>query len=155
MSDFFHHLRPADQKSPRRNVLHRLLTLAPLHWTAFAAWLAILFFLSGLPGDEAPRHLFPQQDKVLHFVFYLGGAAALAAALSSTWPLRRSACLALTVLVLALCGAADEFRQQFTPLRSGMDLFDWIADLAGAFTGALILLRLKSSAGLPAPASHK
>lgn len=136
-------------------MIQRLLTLAPLHWTAFAAWLAILFFLSGLPGDEAPRHLFPHQDKVLHFVFYLGGAGALAAALSSTWSLRRTTCLALTVLVIALCGAADEFRQQFTPLRSGMDLFDWLADLTGALVGALVLLRLKASAGLPAPAARK
>lgn len=136
-------------------MIQRLLTLAPLHWTAFTAWLAILFFLSGLPGDQAPRHLFPHQDKALHFIFYLGGAGVLAAALSSTWPLRRTFCTTLTVLILALIGAADEYRQQFTPLRLGMDLFDWIADLSGALAGALILARLKATSGLPAPATRK
>ena len=130
-------------------MIQRLLTLAPLHWSAFAAWLAVLFFLSGLPGDQAPRLIFPHQDKALHFVFYLGGAGVLAAAISSTWTLRRTFCAILTVVILALIGAADEYRQQFTPLRSGMDLFDWIADLAGALAGTLILLRLKSSAPLP------
>jgi VanZ family protein len=130
-------------------MLQRLLALAPLHWGTFALWLAILFFLSGLPGDQAPSHLFPHQDKVLHFVFYFGGAVSLAAALSSTWTLHRTLCTILTVTILALIGAADEYRQQFTPLRSGMDPLDWLADIAGALAGALTLARLTL---LPPPA---
>lgn len=140
-------------------MLFRLLTLAPLHWSAFACWLAILFFLSSLPGDAAPTHLFPHQDKAMHFVFYLGGAGVFAAAISSTWSLPRITTIILTVLVLSLLGAADEYHQQFTPLRSGMDPFDWMADIAGAFAGALIFARLKSvaekSSGLPAAAERK
>ena len=158
MSIFFHFFVSVDQKSPS-TVLFRLLTLAPLHWTAFAFWLAILFFLSGLPGDAAPTHLFPHQDKGMHFIFYLGGAGVFAGAISSTWSLRRSTVTILTVVTLALLGAGDEYRQQFTPLRSGMDPFDWMADVAGALAGALILARLKSAAaktsGLPAPSERK
>lgn len=140
-------------------MLHRLLTLAPLHWTTFALWLAILFLVSGLPGNDAPQHLFPHQDKAMHFFFYLGGAGVFAAAVSSTWNMPRRTTTILTVLLLALLGAADEYRQQFTPLRSGMDPFDWLADVAGALAGALILARLKSAAtqssGLQAPAADK
>jgi VanZ family protein len=158
VSDFSHGHAKNDQNHPAFQIstmIHRFLNLAIFHWIAFTFWLALLFVLSGLPGEAAPQHLFPHQDKVLHFVFYLGGAAVLTAALSSTWPLPRFMGILLAVLLLAICGAADEYRQQFAPSRAGMDPLDWSADIAGALAGAVILTRMKSLYGLPVPKPQK
>lgn len=49
---------------------------------------------------------------------------------------RRS--LLITVTVVGLTGALDEFHQSHVPGRSGNDPADLAADLLGAFCGALV-----------------
>lgn len=77
----------------------------------------------------------PQQDKILHFIFYAGGATTLAAALRLVANARGTALLVGTVFVIGLLGALDEYNQQFIPGRSGLSLADWTADMAGALAG--------------------
>jgi VanZ family protein len=125
-----------------RRPLAAILRCAPLLWTLFAAWLAILFFFSGSPPPEDMPTLFAYQDKLLHFVFFAGGACALAGALSRSFSARGFRLLIATVVTLALAGAFDEYNQQFVPGRVGLDPFDWLADLCGAIFGTLLLVRL-------------
>jgi VanZ family protein len=125
-----------------RRPLAAILGCAPLLWTLFAAWLAILFFFSGSPPPEDMPTLIPYQDKFFHFVFFAGGACALAGALKRSFGARGFRLLAGTVLTLALAGAFDEYNQQFVPGRAGLDPFDWLADLCGALTGTFVLARL-------------
>ena len=87
--------------------------------------------------------LLPHQDKVIHFVFYAGGACALAGALARSFGLRGLALVVLTILALSLAGALDEYNQQFVPGRQGMDPYDWAADILGAACGVLVLGRLR------------
>lgn len=87
--------------------------------------------------------LLPHQDKLIHFAFYAGGAGALAGALARTFSLSGAWLLALTVLLLSLAGALDEYNQQFVPGRMGMDPYDWVADILGAACGVVVLRRLR------------
>ena len=126
-----------------RSLLAWILRSGPLLWALFVVWLGILFFFS---SNEAPKDmptLLPHQDKVIHFVFYAGGACALAGALVRSFSLRGGWLLVATVAVLALAGALDEYNQQFVPGRQGMDPYDWAADIFGAACGVVVLGRLR------------
>jgi VanZ family protein len=126
-----------------RTALADILKSGPLLWTLFVLWLAILFFFSSNESPKEMPTLLPHQDKLIHFVFYAGGACALAGALARSFLLRSTYLLVLTVLALSLAGALDEYNQQFVPGRKGMDPYDWAADICGAASGVLVLVRLR------------
>jgi VanZ family protein len=126
-----------------RSALAGLLRSGPLLWTLFVLWVGILFFFSSNESPKDMPTLLPHQDKVIHFVFYAGGACALAGALARSFSLRGAWLIGLTVLVLSLVGALDEYNQQFVPGRQGMDPYDWAADIFGAASGVLLLQRLR------------
>jgi VanZ family protein len=126
-----------------RSVLTRILRCGPLLWALFVIWLGILFFFSSNESPKDMPMLLPHQDKVIHFVFYAGGACALAGALARSFGLHGLAMVVLTVLALSLAGALDEYNQQFVPGRQGMDPYDWAADILGAACGVLVLGRLR------------
>lgn len=129
-----------------RRPLAAVLQWAPLLWSLFCAWLAILLFFSGSPPPEDMPTLIPHQDKLMHFVFFAGGACALAGAFSRSFDAKGLRLWTGTVLTLALAGAFDEYNQQFVPGRAGLDPFDWIADLCGAFFGVWTLVKLRAFA---------
>ena len=81
----------------------------------------------------------PQQDKILHFVFFLGGATTLAASLRLLAKLHGIRLLLAVAVVMGLLGALDEYNQQFIPGRSGLSLEDWLADMCGALAGVGLL----------------
>jgi len=87
-----------------------------------------LYILSGMPTDRFPKPNIFGQDKIAHFIlFSLGG-------LSAGFAFRSPA----TAFFAAMCfGIFDEWRQQLTPWRLS-EFDDWIADIIGALTGALI-----------------
>jgi VanZ family protein len=126
-----------------RSALAGILRSGPLLWTLFVLWLGILFFFSSNQSPKDMPTLLPHQDKVIHFVFYAGGACALAGALVRSFSLRGGWLLVATVAVLALAGALDEYNQQFVPGRQGMDPYDWAADVFGAACGVVVLGRLR------------
>jgi VanZ family protein len=126
-----------------RSALARILRCGPLLWALFVIWLGILFFFSSSESPKDMPTLLPHQDKVIHFVFYAGGACAFAGALTRSFGLRGVWLLVPTVVVLALAGALDEYNQQFVPGRMGMDPLDWVADITGAAFGVLVLARLR------------
>ena len=81
----------------------------------------------------------PQQDKILHFVFFLGGGTVLAASLRLLAMLQGIRLLLAVALVMGLLGALDEYNQQFIPGRSGLSFEDWVADMSGAVAGVGLL----------------
>lgn len=107
--------------------------------TLFAIWLAILYHVSNSVPKEMPAMVVPQQDKILHFVFFLGGGIVLAAALRLLAKLQGIRLLLAVAVVMGFLGALDEYNQQFIPGRSGLSLEDWIADMSGAVAGGGVL----------------
>lgn len=77
-------------------------------------------------------------DKVAHFGMY----GLLGWLLGRAWFRQPRSLPALPVLLLPLLlGAADELRQQSIRSRSA-EIEDWLADAAGALTGAFLAMRL-------------
>ena len=122
--------------------LEFFLARPALPWAAFSLWACILFFVSGSPPNPNMKTLVPFQDKILHFVFFAGGAFALASALLRRLPPASRLLVPLTIAIIAACGAFDEYNQQFVPGRAGLDPFDWLADLSGAIAGCFLLKSL-------------
>lgn len=125
------------------NLLYRILDFTfQRAWVSsglFGVWLVILHHVSNSVPEEMPAMIVPQQDKILHFVFYAGGATILAAALRLLTNVRGAALVVGTAFAIGLLGALDEYNQQFIPGRSGLSIADWTADLAGALAGIGLL----------------
>ncbi len=125
-------------------------------WSSiFLLWGIVLWLLSDGPIPTHGGPDLPGLDKILHFGYFFGGAGLLSAALylsrrnrtGLSW--RR---LVITVvIVLATVGALDELHQSWIPERSGNDFGDWLADVAGALTGALVFKRFHRLVGRPVP----
>jgi VanZ family protein len=106
----------------------------------FIAWFLALFVMSSFSGPAIGPPPFPHFDKVAHFGYFFGGGGLLAAFLYFRRPVDPSWWrIVLTVtLICAAAGAFDEWRQTFTPGRSGNDVSDWLADTLGGTAGALV-----------------
>jgi VanZ family protein len=113
----------------------------------FGIWLAILYYVSNSVPKQMPEMLVPQQDKILHFVFFLGGGVVLAASLRLLAKLQGVRLFVAVALVMGVLGALDEYNQQFIPGRSGLSLEDWIADMSGAVAGVGLLQLLAAKLG--------
>jgi len=130
---------------------------SPFWSTLFLLWGIVLWLLSDGPIPMRDGPDLPGFDKMLHFGYFFGGAGLLSAALylhgsnrpGLSWPR-----LVITVvIVLATVGALDEWHQSWIPERSGNDFGDWLADIAGALTGALIFKRFHRLVDRPVPDS--
>ena len=97
-------------------------------------WAGVIFYLSSQPSIDTPS-LFPGQDKLFHMIafgvlgfFLMGGVKAR----SNGY---RTGQVWLVVALVVLYGLLDEFHQYFVPGRNA-DIFDVLADAAGALLGA-------------------
>ena len=98
-------------------------TTSKLGWLWPFAIALLIFVASSRSTLAGPR--IPDSDKVVHFAVY-GLLATLVCRQGRGW---RAA--GWTLLAVSAYGATDEWHQSFVPGRS-TDLFDWIADTAGA-----------------------
>lgn len=124
--------------------MKRLLSIftTPKPWLAFfILWLIALCIASSFSVNlpkETPK--IPHLDKIAHFGYFFGGGIIL-----STWLLLKhgTQSSALTrylvpIILFTILGAIDEYRQTFTPGRSGNDFYDWLADVLGASCGIFL-----------------
>ena len=111
-----------------------------LWWFGVIVWAAVLWSLSANPSlPSGPS--FPLKDKLLHCLYFCGGASCLLFALfgkASPVPTWRTLVLR-SFFFTAIIGALDEFHQTFTPGRSGNDPWDWLADVTGGVLAAWIV----------------
>jgi hypothetical protein len=103
-------------------------------WAALAAaaWVVGLFALSSWSAGEGALDFwwrFPHDDKVVHALLYavLGGLLRIA-----------TGRVGATVALAGAVGLADEALQSTVPGRSA-DPLDWVADVLGAFVGAVLV----------------
>lgn len=101
--------------------------------------MALLFFLSSLPGNTLVMPKILSFDKLLHAFAY--GVLAAAALFAVPVELRRRKprlIFLLTILFCLLYGISDEVHQIFVPFRSPSCL-DILADTVGAAIAVLLL----------------
>lgn len=121
----------------------QLVRKSLLWWSGVIVWAAVLWVLSAnasLPSGPS----FPLKDKLLHCMYFCGGACCLLLALygrASLLPSGRTLLLC-SFIFTATMGALDEYHQTFTPGRSGNDPWDWMADVSGGVLAAWIVGRL-------------
>jgi VanZ family protein len=116
-----------------------------------AAWSALLFALSAVPGTSYPTVGFSLADKIVHVLVYAPLGFWTARALWGPDPRavgRAGRVLVLAALLCTLYGASDELHQAFVPLRSP-DWRDLLADAFGGLLGATaaVALARRRSAG--------
>ena len=107
----------------------------------YAVWFIVLCILSSMshPGPHVDVVGF---DKVEHFTYFLLGGLALGLALSVDREMRPW--LGWIILLTgSVVGWFDEWHQSFTPGRSGLDIYDWMADAMGSAAAALVLGRVR------------
>lgn len=118
------------------------LLRSPNVWVfSLILWWVTLFTLSSFakPMPEGSPEI-PHIDKILHFGYFFGGGIIFA-----TWILlwkgttaKLATRIIIPLIILASVGALDEYRQTFTPGRSGNDPFDWLADVLGSLSGLFL-----------------
>jgi len=102
---------------------------------AFLCWFGVLYNLSDGPVPIKDGPDIPHLDKLLHFLYFAGGGVGLHLAFhfKSHRELTRPPLsqLLIVTLIIAICGAFDEWHQSWIPERTGNDPFDWLADVMG------------------------
>jgi VanZ family protein len=124
--------------------------LRALAWFGVLAWAGSITLLSSMPPDQlANLSSVKLWDKAAHYLAFAVGAANLALVLRWSWTWSAARIALVAILIIAFFAATDEIHQLFTPGRSGGDVFDWLADMLGAATGAGIILLLYARSPRP------
>jgi VanZ family protein len=115
---------------------YRFLSVAA--WLGVVGWAGVIFYLSTMTGKEVEQALpFAIWDKALHFLAFAAGGFLIAAALRVSFGWGWRVIVPITLALVSLYGASDEWHQQFTPGRSALDVGDWSADTLGGIGGPL------------------
>ena len=106
-------------------------------WGCVAIWFATLYVLSSQSALPSPNISF--SDKIAHFCYFALGSTAFYLGLRFYKPKMAAIRAAFaTVIFAGLVGWFDEWHQTFVPGRSGNDIGDWIADLAGGIFACFV-----------------
>jgi VanZ family protein len=109
------------------------------YWLPVLVYLGLVQFLGAQPDLQVPM-LFPNADKVVHMVEYLGLGVLLARAVRVTFrvpvPLRTAI---VAVGIGVVMGATDEFLQAFVPGRTS-SVNDLLADATGLLIAQFVFL---------------
>ncbi|MEA3188864.1 MAG: hypothetical protein QOD99_2694 [Chthoniobacter sp.] len=103
-------------------------------------WVAAICVLSSISGDKLSPYMLhiAHWDKICHSVAFATGAVLLTFAMRTSTRLSPLLLIPLVVSCISLFGAIDEWHQLSTPGRSGADVWDWLADTAGATLGVFV-----------------
>lgn len=112
-------------------------------WAPVVLWASAILLLSSIPGKDIPKISFPNIDKVVHFSSYLAfGLLMTRACVGSSSNISLAKAIFFSIIAVLLFGGFDEMHQHLIPGRTP-DIFDFTADAAGAFAGAMIYNKWK------------
>ncbi len=123
---------PASMTEPQPQAGRRRQWAFALVWAAGLYWLALFaatHWPSTLPGLD---HGY--LDKVAHLAAFCGLAMIVATAWAAFVGRLAISALVALVILLAIYGAIDEILQP--PMGRNCSIYDWYADVTGAFVGA-------------------
>ena len=109
-------------------------------WLSVLGWMGIIFLLSAQSGPPVAL-VFPQADKVGHFILYLVLGILLVRAWRAT-PGRSDRARLLALVVGIIYAASDEFHQRYVPGRTP-DWADFGTDTLGLLA-AMIIMRSRA-----------
>jgi VanZ family protein len=115
------------------------------YWLPVLVYLTAIFYFSSLSNPPSPLH-FDNADKLEHLCEYgLFGLLVGRAIRRSVSPYSMLAAAVITVSLVMMIAAADEYFQSFVPGRDS-DIFDWLTDTTAAVASQLVLWRFWSAA---------
>jgi len=129
------------EATSRKHTGKRLWTR--LGWFAALVYMAGIFVLSSIPGEELPLPQFPLSDKLAHFITYglLGILIAFRSGLTNALrgrtaairsPLTKGGWIAPAIGIVY--AALDEFHQSFVPNRT-LSIADFAVDVVALVLG--------------------
>lgn len=130
-----------------------MLKITPLKiHLSLILYMAGIFVMSSIPGDNLPKSEFEFSDKLVHAVVFMGLFILFFYSLkyqSKSVTLRKNS-LSFAAIFSALYGLTDELHQRFVPMRS-CELADWIADVTGVIIGMILtaIIERRFRSGLP------
>jgi len=104
--------------------------------------MALIFYLSSIPGKDIPRISIPHIDKAVHFAEFLVLGFLLMKALLALGRgnINLAKAVILSIIIASTYAFIGEWHQGFISGRMP-DIFDFIADFIGVSTGIFIYLR--------------
>lgn len=116
----------------------KTIKAAFLYWLPAFLWMAVIFTLSSIPGQDIPKVDVPNIDKVVHFVEYLIlGFLLIRALLKSGLNINLAKITILAIIIATLYAASDEWHQRFISGRT-CDAIDFFWDFIGLNIGILL-----------------
>jgi len=123
-------------------------------WLPVIAWMIVISAISSAPADNIPDLGLVGADKFVHFTEFLVFGMILLRALSgSNLKINLFWMVVLSIIISCFYAAIDELHQLLVPgrpacldinsLQSGRqaDIFDFLADTAGAILGAFLYFK--------------
>jgi VanZ family protein len=116
------------------------------YWLPVLLYVSAIFFVSSMSKPPNPIHV-PNSDKIYHMCEYgLLGVLVGRALRHSVAPYSALAASMMTVALVMLIGATDEYYQSFVPGRE-CDFFDWLTDTTAGVLSQVLLWQLWSRFG--------
>ncbi len=113
----------------------------PRGWPPVILWMAVIFGLSSMPGNNFPNVLIPGISSIAHAIEYSVLGALLLRGFMYSFPENSRILLAFySVSFAILFGFSDEWHQTFVPGRF-CELEDLIVDAISAVLGTLLYIR--------------
>lgn len=107
-------------------------------WIPVFIWVSIMLLVSSLPSKELPQAEVPYLDKIAHFMeFAVLGFLAIRAVLKTSPNINLAKAIILSIIIISLYAAFDEWHQSFVPGRM-CDILDFLADAAGSAAGVIV-----------------
>jgi len=109
-------------------------------WLPVLAYVAAIFAVSSMSSPPNPIHV-PNSDKIYHLCEYgLLGVLLGRALRFSVSPYSPLAAVVMTISLVMIVGASDEYYQSFVPGRT-CDVFDWLTDTTAGVLSQVLLWR--------------
>ncbi len=110
-------------------------------WLPVLAWMIVISAVSSAPTDSIPDLGVVGADKFVHFTEFLVFGMILLRALSgSNLKINLFWMVVLSIIISCFYAAIDELHQSFIPGRRA-DIFDFLADAAGAILGVFLYFK--------------